>query len=96
MPDSDFYHYISKTSKAHDVQLQKQQNIVTASKAVVETLNTLIDIKPNEKLLSQTFTKLKQKATDSLAILSTANTYTNEMRKDDVLPQLGKYIRQSY
>ena len=27
VPDSDFYHYISKTSKAHDVQLKKNSKI---------------------------------------------------------------------
>ena len=61
---------------------------------MVETLNTLIGIKSNEKLSSQTLTELKQKATDTLAILSKASNYINEMRRDDVFPQLGKDIRQ--
>ena len=46
---SDIYH-ISKPSKAHDIQLQKQKNIVKASTAAVETLSILIGIKSNEKL----------------------------------------------
>ena len=49
MMDSEIYYHISKPSKAHDVQLQKhQKNIVIASTAVVETLNT--GIKSNEDL----------------------------------------------
>ena len=60
MMDSEIYHHISKPGKAHDVKLQKhQKNIVKASTAVVETLNTLISIKSNEKLSSQTLTELK-------------------------------------
>ena len=96
--DSEIYHHISKPSKAHDVKLQKhQKNIVKASTAVFFiglNTNTLIGIKSNEKLSSQTLTELKQKATDSLAMLSKANNYINEMRRDDVLPQLGKDIRK--
>ena len=42
MMDSEIY---------HDVKLQKQKNIVKASTAVVETLNTLIGIKSNENCL---------------------------------------------
>ena len=42
----------------------------------------------------QTFKELKQKATDSLAMLSKANNYINEMRRDDALSQLGIDIRQ--
>ena len=95
MMDSEIYHHISKPSKAHDVKLQEhQKNIVKASTGVVETLKTLIGIKSNEKLSSQTLTELKQKATDFLAMLSKANNYINEMRTDDVFPQLGKDIRQ--
>ena len=95
MIDSEIYHHISKPSKAHDKKLQKQKNIVKASTAVVETLNTLIGFNSNEKLSSKTLTELKQNATDSLAMLSKANNYINEMRRDDVLPQLGKDIRQT-
>ena len=85
--DSEIYYHISKPIKAHDVKLQKyQKNIVKASIAVVETLNSLISIKSNEKLFSQTLTEFKQKATDSLAILSKANNYINEMRRDNALP----------
>ena len=54
---------------------------------MVETLNTLIGIKSNEKLSSQTLTELKQKATDTLAMLNKPKNYINEMRRDDVLPQ---------
>ena len=50
---------------------------------MVETLNTLTGIKSNEKLPSQTLIDLKQKATDSLVMLSKANNYINEMRRDD-------------
>ena len=57
---------------------------------MVETLNTLIGIEFNGKLSSQTFTD----ATNSLAMLSKANNYINEMKRDDVLSQLGKNIRQ--
>ena len=79
MMDSEIYHHISKPSKAHDVKLQKhQKNIVKASTAVVETLNTLIGIKSNEKLSSQTLADLKQKATGSLAMLSIANNYISK------------------
>ena len=42
----------------------------------------------------QTFKKLKQKATDYLAMLSKASNYINEIRRDDALPQLGTDIRQ--
>ena len=42
----------------------------------------------------QTFKELKQKATDSLAVLSKANNYINEMRRHDALSQLGTDIRQ--
>ena len=91
--DPEIYHHISKPSKAHDVKLKHQRNIVKVSTAVVETLNTLIGIKSNEKLSSQTLTELKQKATDSLAMLSEANNYIYEMRRDDALPQLSKDIR---
>ena len=90
--DSRIYQQISKPRKAHDVKLQKQKDIVKASTAVVETLNGLIAIMSIEKLLSQTITELKQKAADSLAILSKENIYVKEIRKDDVLLQLGKYI----
>ena len=94
MMDSEIYHHISKPSKAHDVKLQKhQKNIVKASTAVVGTLNT-IGIRSNEKLSSQVLTELKQKATDSLAMLSKTNSYISEMRRNDVLPQLDKDIRQ--
>ena len=49
MMDSEIYYHISKPSNAHDVQLQKhQKNIVIASTAVVETLNT--GIKSNQDL----------------------------------------------
>ena len=58
MMDSEIYHHISKPSKAHDVKLQKhQKNIVKAFTAVLKTLNTLIGIKSNEKLSSQTLTE---------------------------------------
>ena len=94
MMDSEIYYHISKPSKAHDVKLQKhQKNIVKASTAVVGTLNT-IGIRSNEKLSSQVLTELKQKATDSLAMLSKTNSYISEMRRNDVLPQLDKDIRQ--
>ena len=43
---------------------------------------------------SQTLTEFKQKTTDSLAMLSKANKYINKMKRDDVLPQLGKDIKQ--
>ena len=43
---------------------------------------------------SQTLTEFKQKTTDSLAMLSKENKYINEMRRDYVLPQLGKDIKQ--
>ena len=36
---------------------------------------------------------LNKKATDSLAMLLKAKNHINEMGRDDVLPQLGKYIR---
>ena len=42
----------------------------------------------------QTFKKLKQKATDYLAMLSKASNYINEIRRDDALPQLGTDISQ--
>ena len=74
MMDSEIYHHISKPSKAHDVKLQKhQKNIVKASTAVVETLNTLIGIKTNEKLSLQTLTEVKQNVTETLAMLSQGN-----------------------
>ena len=93
--DSEIYHHISKPSKSHDVKLQKhQKNIVKASTTVVETCNTLIGIKSNEKLSSRTAAELKQKASGSLSMLSKANNYINKMRRDDVLPQLGKDVRQ--
>ena len=93
--DSEIYHHISVPSKIHDVKLQKhQKNIVKASTAVVETLNPLIGIKSNEKLSSETLTELKQKATETLAMLSKANNYIIERSRGDVLPQLGKDIRQ--
>ena len=58
MMDSEIYHHISKPSKAHDVKLQKhQKNIVKAFRVVLKTLNTLIGIKSNEKLSSQTLTE---------------------------------------
>ena len=83
--DSEIYHHISKAGKAHDVKLRKhQENIVKASTAVIETINTLIGIKSNEKLSSQTLSERKQKATDSLAMLSKANTYISEMRRDHI------------
>ena len=95
MMDSEIYHHISKPSKSHDVKLQKhQKNIVKASTTVVETCNTLIGIKSNEKLSSRTAAELKQKASGSLSMLSKANNYINKMRRDDVLPQLGKDVRQ--
>ena len=95
MIDSEIYQHMSKPSKAHHVKLQKhQKNIVKVSTAVVETPNTLTSIKSNKKLSLQTLTELKQKAIDTLAMLSKANNYINEMRRDDVLPQLGKDIRQ--
>ena len=59
-----------------------------------ETLNTLIGIASNEKLSLQTLIERKQKATDSLAMLSKENNYINKVRRDDVLPQLGKVIRK--
>ena len=44
MMDSEIYHHISKPSQTH-VKLQKhQKNIVNASTAVVEILNTLSSI----------------------------------------------------
>ena len=96
MIDSPYtYHCVSTPSKANHVKLQKQKNIVKASKAVVKTLNTLIVIKSNEKLSSQTLTELKQKVLYYLAMVSKANKYINVIRTDDdVLPQLGKNIKQ--
>ena len=93
--DSEINHHISKPSNTHDGKLQKhQKNMIKTSTAVVETLNTLFRIKSNEKLSSQTLKELKQKATDSLATLNKANTYNNEMRRDDIFLQLGKNISQ--
>ena len=62
MMDSEIYHHISKPSKAHDVKLQKhQKNIVKASTAVVETLNTLIGISPMKKCLYKLSKNLNKK-----------------------------------
>ena len=83
--DPEICHYISKASNVPDVKLQKhQKNTVKASTAVVEILSTLIGIKSNVKLFSQTFTEPKEKSTDALAMLSKANNYVNEMRRDDL------------
>ena len=77
--DLEIFHHISKPSKAHDVKLQKnQKNIIKASTTVVETLNTLIGFNSNQKLSSKTLTELKQKATDSLAMLSKQTTTSNK------------------
>ena len=63
MMDSEIYPHLSKPSKIHDVKLQKHQKIILkASTAMVERLNTLIGIKSNEKLSSQTLTELKQES----------------------------------
>ena len=62
MMDSEIYHHISKPSKTHDVKLQKHwKNIVKASTAVVEILNTLIGIKFMKNCLHKLSQNLNKK-----------------------------------
>ena len=86
---------ISDASRSHDIKMQKMQTtLVRGTIPVVQTLDILMRLKPNQKIGNKELGELKQLASDTIGLLSHANQQILQMRRNAMSPQLSTEYKQ--